>query len=184
MKKNQVNLNSYNNSEYKPGSTLKKTLWYFTNMFFFQTNFPVPSKFKVFLLQQFGASVGKRVTLKPSINIKYPWFLDIGDDVWVGENVWIDNLAQVSIGHNVVLSQDSYLLTGSHDYKEVSFNLILGKITLEDGVWIGAKAIVCPGVTCKTHSILSVGSVATQNLEKYTIYQGNPAMSKRTRVIV
>jgi len=180
---NTVKLNQYNNDIYKPGSTLKKILWYFTNMIFFKTLFPFPSSLKVKLLELFGAKIAKGIVIKPNVNIKYPWFLEIGNDCWIGEEVWIDNLAPVKMGSNVVLSQGAYLLTGSHDYKKESFDLILGEIALEDGVWIGAKAVVCPSVVCKSHSVLAVGSVATQDLEVYGIYQGNPAVMKRTREI-
>ena len=140
---------------------------------------PFPSSFKTKLLTLFGAKVGTGVVIKPNVNIKYPWFLDC----WIDEGVWIDNLALVKIGSNVVLSQGAYLLTGSHDYKKESFDLVLGEVVLEDGVWIGAKATVCPGVTCHSHSILAVGSVATKDLDAYGIYQGNPAAMKRERVI-
>jgi len=50
-------------------------------------------------------------------------------------------------------------------------------------VWIGAKSVVCPGITCKLHSILSVGSVASTNMEPYGIYQGVPAIEIRKRVV-
>lgn len=178
-----VNLNQYRNDWYHPGGTLKRVLWYFTNMLFFKTLLPFPSGMKTALLRAFGAKVGQGVVIKPDVNIKYPWFLEIGDDCWIGEGVWIDNLATVKIGSNVVLSQGAYLLTGSHDYKNETFDLLLAEIVLEDGVWIGAKALVCPGVTCKSHSVLAVGSVATSNLDEYSIYQGNPATKKRKREI-
>ena len=178
---NKVQLNLYNNDHYQPGSTVKKILWYFTNMLFFKTMLPFPSSFKVKLLKLFAAKVGQGVMIKPNVNIKYPWFLEIGDHVWIGEGVWIDSLTKVTIGSHVSLSQDVYLLTGSHDYKKETFDLILGEIVLEEGVWIGAKATVCPGVTCKSHSVLSVGSVATGDLEAYGVYQGNPAVKKRER---
>jgi putative colanic acid biosynthesis acetyltransferase WcaF len=139
---NTVKLNQYNNDTYNPGSTLKRTLWYFTNMLFFKTLLPFPSSFKTALLRLFGGKVGSGVVIKPDVNIKYPWFLEIGDDCWIGESVWIDNLALVKIGSNVVLSQGVYLLTGCHNYTKESFDLMLGKIVLEDGVWIGAKATV------------------------------------------
>ena len=180
---NKVQLSQYNNADFQPGGTVKRTLWYFTNILFFKTMLPFPSSFKNRLLRLFGAKVGNGVVIKPDVNIKYPWFLEIGDDCWIGEGVWIDNLAQVTIGSNVVLSQGAYLLTGSHDYKKMTFDLMLGEIVLEEGVWIGAKATVCPGVTCKSHSVLAVGSVATKEMEAYTIYQGNPAEMKRKRII-
>ena len=74
-------------------------------------------------------------------------------------------------------------MTGNHDYKKTTFDLIVKNVTLEDGVWIGANAIVCPGVNCGTHSILTVNSVANKNLEPWWIYQGNPAEKVRERVM-
>lgn len=180
---NTVKLNDYNNDGYKPGTPLKRFLWYFINILFFKTSLPLPSSLKVKFLKYFGSKVGNGVVIKPVVNIKHPWFLEIGSNVWIGENVWIDNLAKVKIGDNVVLSQGAYLLTGSHDYKKGTFDLILDEIVLEEGVWIGAKSIVCPGVICESHSILSVGSVATTNLKAYTVYQGVPAQEKRKRII-
>ncbi len=180
----RIDLSKYNNDWYESAGVLKKTLWYFTNMFLFKTMLPITSSIKVKILKSFGAKIGVGVVIKPNVSIKYPWFLEVGDYSWIGEEVWIDNLANVRIGQNCILSQGSYLLTGSHDYKKEVFDLMLGEITLEDGVWIGAKAVVCPKVTCRSHSVLAVGSVATKDLEAYSIYQGNPAIKKRERVIV
>ncbi|PRY88362.1 WcaF family extracellular polysaccharide biosynthesis acetyltransferase [Mongoliibacter ruber] len=180
---NKISLIKFDNSFYKPGSKVKILLWYLVNMFFFKSSFIFPSKFKTRILRIFGASVGKNVLIKPNVNIKYPWFLEIGDNVWIGEQVWIDNLAMVSISDNVCISQGAMLLCGNHNYKKETFDLIIGEILLEEGVWIGAKAVVCPGVKCFSHSILTVGSVATTNLNPYSIYQGNPALKIRERKI-
>ena len=128
--------------------------------------------------------MGSNVIIKPKVNIKYPWFLNIGNHVWIGEEVWIDNLTQITIGSNVCISQGAMLLTGNHDYKKSAFDLMIAEIILEDGVWIGAKSIVAPGVKCCTHSILTVGSVATKNLGPYSINQGNPAVCVNTRKII
>lgn len=177
-----MDLDKFDNTSFRPGSLLKLICWYLVSMFFFKTSLPFPSRLKAMILECFGASVGNSVVIKPRVNIKYPWFLEIGDNTWIGEDVWIDNLANVKIGKNVCLSQGSFLLTGSHDYKKSSFDLILGKIILEDSVWIGAKSVVCPKVTCKTGSVLAVSSVATKNLESNQIYQGNPATIKRPRL--
>jgi len=172
-------------SEYKCRQTLtpKKVLWHFTSALFFTNRFFPVNPLKIFMLRLFGAKIGGGVVVKPGVNIKYPWLLDIRNYVWIGENVWIDNLTNVKIGHNCCISQGAMLLTGNHNYKKTSFDLILGEIVLEDGVWIGAKSVVCPGVHCGSHSVLTVGSVANQNLEPYFIYQGNPALPKRKRNI-
>jgi putative colanic acid biosynthesis acetyltransferase WcaF len=179
----QTDLSKYDNSAYHPGGgAVKRLLWYYFNIIFFKSPlFPV-SSLKCFLLRLFGARVGQGVNIKPSVNIKYPWRLTIGDYTWIGENAWIDNLDDVVIGKNCCISQGAMLLCGNHNYRRSTFDLVTGKIVLEDGAWIGAKSVVCPGVTCKTHSLLAVNSVATRNLAAWTIYQGNPAVKVKTRV--
>ena len=103
------------------------------------------------------------------------WFLKIEDHVWIGEKVWIDNLALVEIGNNVCLSQGAMLLCGNHDFTSPSFDLIVKPIVLKDGTWIGARAIVCGGVVCGSHSVLTVASITGKDLLPFSIYQGNPA---------
>ena len=153
-------------------SVVKRTLWFFLNSMFLQSSLFPMMGFKKWLLRKFGAKIGKGVFIKPSVNIKYPWNLTIGDDTWIGEGVWIDNLGKVSIGSNVCISQDSMLMCGNHNYKKSAFNLMVGEITIEDGVWVGAKCLVCPGVTLHSHAVLAVGSVASTDLETYSIYRG------------
>jgi putative colanic acid biosynthesis acetyltransferase WcaF len=179
----KTKLSSYDNSWYKSGSSsIKKFFWYFVNALFFINPFNPLSGLKVVFLRIFGAKIGSGVRINPSVNIKYPWHLEVGDHTWIGEKVWIDNLTKVTIGSNCCLSQGAMLLTGNHNYKKSTFDLIVNEILLEDGTWIGAQAIICPGVTCKSHSILTVGSVANADLEAYSIYQGNPALKIRGRV--
>lgn len=124
------------------------------------------------------------MVIKNNVCIKYPWKLTIGDNVWLGENCWIDNLDFVTIGNNVCISQGAMLLTGNHDYTLSTFDYRNAPIVIEEGVWIGAKAVICPGVTANSHAILTVGSIATKNMENYGIYQGNPALLIRKRNIL
>lgn len=179
----KTDLSKYNNSWYKPGNPFKRVMWYFFNVFFMLNPFNPFSGLKKAVLRMFGAKIGKGVVIKPAVNIKYPWKLEIGDHVWIGENVWIDNLGKVTIGANACISQGALLLCGNHNYKREKFDLIVGDIRLEEGVWIGAKAIVTPRIVCYSHAILTAGSVATSNLEAYGIYQGNPAVKIRIREI-
>ena len=182
----RTDLSTYNNAWYKAAigaGTLKQILWYFINVLFFVNLLNPLSGLKCWLLKCFGARVGKAVVIKPGVNIKYPWKLIIGDHCWIGEKVWIDNLDTVELGNHVCLSQGALLLTGNHNYKKTGFDLMIKKITLEDGVWIGAKAVVCPGVTAYPHAVLHAGSVVSQNMEAYTIYAGNPAVAVKKRVI-
>jgi len=179
----QTDISRYDNSAYNPGgNTVKRLAWYYVNIFFFKSAMIPSSGLKCMLLRLFGASVGKGVNIKPSVNIKYPWRLTIGDYSWIGENAWIDNLDEVVIGAHCCVSQGAMLLCGNHNFRKSTFDLITGKIILEDGVWIGAQSVVCPGVHCKSHSVLAVKSVATRMLEPWSIYQGNPAVKVKDRI--
>lgn len=178
----RVDFSRYDNSFYDTGaSALKRGLWYLVNALFFLNPFMPVNFVKIVLLRLFGARLGRCVIVKPGVNIKYPWFLQAGDHVWIGENVWIDNLALVKIGNNVCISQGAYLCTGNHDFKSNDFRLLLAGIILEEGTWIGARAVVGPGVRCGRESVLSLNSVATSDLAPGWIYQGNPARRKIMR---
>lgn len=183
---NNVQLHTYDNAAYRlqsRKSLFLRVVWYLVNILCFKNPIWVFNDSKVSLLRLFGATVGRGVVIKPDVNIKYPWLLSIGDHSWIGERVWIDNLCKVSIGSNVCISQGAMLLTGNHDYTSRTFDLMPGEIVLDEGVWIGAQALVCPGVTAHSHAVLAAGSVATRSMEAYMIHQGNPAQPIRQRVI-
>lgn len=178
-----VDLSKFDNAWYDPGGKLKRSLWYLCNILLFKTHVPYPSSLKRIVLVLFGAKVGAGLVLKPDVNIKFPWLLEVGDNVWIGEGAWVDNLARVKIGSNVCISQGAYILTGNHDYKEVAFDLMVSPVTIEDGVWVGAKAVICPGVVLRTHAVITVGSIMHKEAEAFMIYGGNPAVPIRRRGI-
>ena len=137
MKK--VDLSKFANPQYKPGSFLKRSLWFIANTLFIQSAHPF-SSVRIMALKCFGAKVGIGCVVRPRVNIKHPWLLSIGNHTWIGENVWIDNLTDVSIGNHVCMSQGATIITGNHRWDKVTFDLTLHPITIQDGAWIGAKA--------------------------------------------
>lgn len=178
-----TDLSRYDNSWYDPGrNAFVRFLWYVCNATLLTGRIP-GSSWRRGLLRLFGAGIGKGVVIKPAVNIKYPWKLTVGDHAWIGERVWIDNLDQVSIGEHACLSQGATLICGNHNYKSSGFDLQLGAITIENGAWIGAGASVAPGVRCGTHAVLSMGSVAYNDLDAWGIYSGVPAVKVREREI-
>jgi putative colanic acid biosynthesis acetyltransferase WcaF len=179
----KTDLSKFNNSWYKPGGKIKIIIWFFFNAFFLQNKYNPSSGIKKMILKLFGAKIGSGVVIKPGVSVKYPWKLTIRNNSWIGENVWIDNLDDVSIGKNVCVSQGAMLLCGNHDYKKRTFDLMVGPIILEDGVWIGAQSTITQNVVCREYSILAVQSVANSNLDENGIYKGNPAVKIRERKI-
>jgi putative colanic acid biosynthesis acetyltransferase WcaF len=180
----ETDLSKFNNDWFDPkANKFKLIVWFLVNSLIINNYLPIPVFIKIAVLRMFGAKVGKGVMIKPKVNIKYPWLVEIGNYVWIGEMVWIDNFVKVTIEDNACISQGAMLLTGNHDYKKSNFNQIVGEIYLEKGAWVGAKTVVCGGVRCMSHSVLAVGSVTSKDLQPYTIYQGNPAQAVRTRII-
>jgi len=135
------------------------------------------------VLRLFGAKIGRQMYMKPGVRVKFPWYLTVGDYCWIGEDVWIDNLAPVSIGSHVCVSQGAYLCTGNHDWSKPNLKLFTRPITLERGCWVGAKTLVGPGVTVREGAILTAGGVATKDLQAFGIYSGNPAVFIKKRVV-
>ncbi len=133
------------------------------------------------LLRLFGARVGKGVAIKPGVRVKFPWKLAVGDYTWIGEDAWIDNLDEVTIGSNCCLSQGAYLCTGSHDWTKPSFDLVTKPIRIENGAWVAARASVAPGVTIGEGAVLAMGSVAVSDLAPWGVYFGVPAARVKER---
>lgn len=178
----KIKLLDFDGSQFDKGaSKIKQALWYFVNALLVRASWNPFMGIKISLLRLFGAQIGKGLVIKNNVTVKFPWKLKIGDDCWIGEDVWIDNLDWVNIGNNVCISQGAMLLTGNHDYTVYNMPYRNAPIVIDDGVWIGAQAVVCPGVTVNNYAILTVGSIATKDMEENGIYQGNPAKIIRKR---
>lgn len=179
-----IHLDHYTTGDYTPGaSLLRQLLWFFLGDFLVRTRLIPLSRFKVWVLRRFGATIGRGVRIKPGVRIKFPWRLTIGDHCWLGENAWFDNLAPITLGDHVCISQDVYLCTGNHDWSDPRFKLIIRSIHIEQGSWLGARSSVAPGVTIGAGAILCLGGVAMRSLDPMTIYAGNPAIAIKPRVI-
>jgi putative colanic acid biosynthesis acetyltransferase WcaF len=155
-----------------------EALWIVVRLTFFETPFPFPSLLKANLLRWFGAKVGQHVVIRPRVYVTFPWRVEIGDFVWLGEGVWILSLDQVKIDSNVCISQQAYLCTGSHDYRSESFNLVTRPINVLSGSWVAARAFVGPGVTIGPNAVVAAGAVVTRDVVAGTLVRGNPAQTK------
>ncbi len=177
-----MRLDNYTIGSYTPGAPYwKQLLWYFIGSPLF-TSYWIPfSGFKTRLLSAFGAKIGQQVRIKPGVRIKFPWRVTIADHVWLGEGAWLDNLALITIESHVCISQGVYLCTGNHNWSDPNFSLITGSITIKEGSWIAAGAIVGPNVTIGRGAVLGLGSVTGKSLDPMTIYVGNPAQPIKKR---
>lgn len=137
----------------------------------------IPGTFwRRWLLRLYGARLGIGGCIKPGVRITKPWNLILGDHCWLGEDLWIDNLALVRIGDQVCLSQGVYLCTGNHDYRRATFDLLLGEITIESQAWIAAQAVLAPGTHVGAAAVVGLGAVASGVIPAGAIVRGNPAV--------
>lgn len=161
---------------------VKRVLWGIVWTLFFR---PSPRVFfdgwRVFLLRLFGAKVGQSVRIANTVKVLYPWELEIGTGSWVGWNVDIYNYAKVTIGTMSVVSQYTYLCTGTHDYVKPDFPLVFFPITIGDGAWVAADCFVGPGVTIGNRAIVASRSVVTKDQPEGMICAGHPCKPIKER---
>lgn len=152
-------------------------LWAAVELIFVSNPWQISSKLRVAALRLFGASIGEGVIFRPRTRVKYPWKLSVGDRSWIGEGAWIHNQDLVCVGHDVVISQDAFITTGSHAHRR-DMALITKPVTLEPGVWVTTRCIILGGSKVKTSAIVTPNSVVgpNQELDAGGIYTGNPAI--------
>jgi putative colanic acid biosynthesis acetyltransferase WcaF len=119
--------------------------------------------------------VGEGVVIRSGVNITFPWRLELGSHVWIGEQAYLLSLAAIVVEDSVCISQRAFLCTGSHDYTRPTFDLKIAPITLRHGSWIAAQAFVGPGVEVGHGSVVSAGAVVIENVEARVLVRGNPA---------
>ncbi|MBX3466765.1 MAG: WcaF family extracellular polysaccharide biosynthesis acetyltransferase [Planctomycetes bacterium] len=172
----KVDLSAYGAGGFDRGaSRVVEGLWRLTQAGLFQACPFGLYALKRAVLRAFGARIGRGVVLKPGVKITFPWKLELGDHVWVGEEAWLHNLDPIIIGSHACVSQRAMLCAGSHDYRAPTFDLRTAPIRVGEGAWVAAMAWVGPGVTIGSHAVLAAGSVAGRDLEPYGVYRGNPA---------
>lgn len=162
-------------------SSAVELAWLFARKYFFENSVLPINGVRRGILRRFGARVGAGVIIKPRVRIHFPWRLELGEHVWLGEELYILNLAPVTIGPNVCVSQRSFLCTGSHDWSDPAFPLVTRPITLEEGAWIAAGVFVGPGVTVGRNAVATAGSVVLSDLPPNMICSGNPCVPVKER---
>jgi putative colanic acid biosynthesis acetyltransferase WcaF len=150
-------------------------LWWFVQATLFAWSPQVLYGWRRFLLRLFGAKIGKKALIRPTVKVTYPWKITIGDHAWIGDDVVLYSLGEINIGNHTVISQKSYLCTGSHDYTSLSFDIYYKPIEIGDEVWIAADVFVAPGIHVGNGSVVGARSTVLHSLPPGKICYGNPA---------
>lgn len=155
-------------ANFSPLRKIQLGSWYFVQHIIFKFTF-TPPWIRRLLLKLFGATVGSRVLIRRGVRIHFPWMLELGDNCWIGEDVWIINHKKVTIGSDVCISQRTIICSGGHDYRSASLEYSHKPIAIRDGAWICLDAKVLPGVTIGECSVVSAGEVVRKSLPDYSI---------------
>ncbi|MFJ8265538.1 putative colanic acid biosynthesis acetyltransferase [Peribacillus asahii] len=178
----KIDLSLYSQKEYSRGRNgLIVLLWWFIQGTIFRFSIHNMYSWRNFLLKLFGANVGKRVKIRSNAKFTYPWKVSIGDNSWIGDNVNFYSLDEILIGSNCVISQDTYLCTGSHDMNDPYFGLITKPIIIKDGAWIASDVFVYPGITINEMAVIAARSTVTKDVPPNEVFAGSPARFVKKR---
>ncbi|WP_419806416.1 putative colanic acid biosynthesis acetyltransferase [Terriglobus sp.] len=163
------------------GNRLARLAWNITAALLFRTSPRPMHAWRAFLLRCFGARLGKGVHVYPKAKVWAPWNLDCADYAGIGDGTDIYNPAPMHFGEFCVVSQDSFVCGATHDYNDPDFPLLAFEMSIGARAWICARACVAPGVQVGEGAVLGLASVATRDLEPWTVYGGTPAVALKPR---
>ncbi len=155
--------------------------WWVIQTLLFKTSPQCMYAWRRFLLRCFGAQIGSKVKVRPSVHIQFPWKVAIGDYSWIGDDVVLYSLGDITIGKNVVISQKSYLCTGSHNYADKNFAIYSLPITIEDSCWLATDVFVSPGIVIRNGTVVGARSSVFHSLPAGKICFGTPAVVVKNR---
>lgn len=162
--------------DWHPGaSKLLLTFWFTVGSPLLAARWLPGSDWRVALLRRCGAHIGPGCRIKPGLRVKFPWRLTVGAACWLAEDAWIDNLAAVTLGDRVCLSQGAFICTGNHNYRSSGFDLLLGPISVGNDAWIAARAVLAPGTTIGAGAVVALGAVVSGEVPAGAVVRGNPA---------
>ena len=179
-----INLQKYDQSWFdrgRPGWYI--LLWWLVQAIVFPLT-PQPLSFiRCTVLRWFGAKIGKGVLIRPTARFTYPWKVEIGDYSWIGDDVVFYSLDRIQVGSHCVISQKTYLCTGSHDMSDPAFGLMTAGIAIGNGAWIATDCFVAPGVQIGANALIGARSSVFSSMPEQQVCWGSPCRAHYLRTI-
>ena len=182
-KRSIKNDDSFTGASFSLRNRLGRVAWNIVYAIFFR---PSPNAFhqwRSFLLRCFGAKIGKAVHVYPRVKIWAPWNIELKDQCGIANGTTLYSQGRITVGYRAVISQDSYICTGTHDYTVKEQPLITFPIIIEDHVWVAAGVFVNPGVIIFEGAVIAARSVVTKNMPSWMICAGHPCKPIKQRVM-
>jgi putative colanic acid biosynthesis acetyltransferase WcaF len=154
--------------------------WGIVELLFVSSAWQVSSRLRRVALVAFGARIGKGVVLRPRLRVRFPWKLAIGDRSWIGEDVWLHNQDEIRIGADAVISQGTFVTTGSHAHRR-DMALITAPVVIEDGAWVTARCVVLGGSRIGVSALVTPGTVVSGEVPSGMIFGQQGGVVLRSR---
>ncbi|MEO1340375.1 MAG: hormogonium polysaccharide biosynthesis acetyltransferase HpsU [Cyanobacteria bacterium J06635_13] len=184
LEESLVDLRTYDISSFPRGKpSWVVILWWLVQAISFPLSLHNFNNFRCWLLRLFGAQIGQGVVIRPTARFTYPWKVTIGDYSWIGDDVVFYSVDPIEVGSHSVVSQKSYLCTGSHDTQKSSFDLITAPIKIGHGVWIATDCFIAAGVTIGSNSVVGARSTVMKNISSGQVAWGSPCIARYPRKI-
>ncbi len=174
-----IDLRKYDQSWFVRGrSGVYILFWWLVQSIAFPLTLHNADDLRCLLLRLFGSTIGEGVKIRPTARFTYPWKVTIGNYSWIGDDVVFYSLDEISIGSHSVISQKSYLCTGSHDPSDPTFNLITAPIVIEEGVWVAADCFIAPGVRIGSNTVIGARSSVFNSISEGQVAWGSPCLAR------
>ena len=179
-----IDLRTYDLSNFNRGKPRWYVmLWWLVQAIAFPLSLHHFNSLRCFVLRLFGAKIGKGVVVRPSSRFLFPWKVEIGDYSWIGDEVMFYSIDRITVGSHSVISQKSYLCTGSHNIEDPSFGLITAPIELGNGVWVATDCLIAPGVQIGSNSVIGARSSVMKSIPARQVAWGTPCSCRYSRTI-
>lgn len=170
-----VDLRKYDQASFDRGRpSWYVLLWWLVQSLAFPLSLHNSYSWRCWLLRRFGAKIGQGVKIRPTARFTYPWKLEIGDYSWIGDDVVCYSIDWIKIGKHCVISQKSYLCTGSHDFRDVAFGLLVEPIEIGNGAWIATDCFIAPGVKIGANAVIGTRSSVFNDIPEAQVAWGTP----------
>ncbi|MEZ0485099.1 DapH/DapD/GlmU-related protein [Fibrella aquatica] len=175
------NKDTYNGPSFPLKNRIARVIWNISYVLLFKIT-PNPfHRWRSFLLRCFGATIGRNVHVYPGVKIWAPWNLDLGDECGIANGVELYSQGKVKVGKRAIISQGTYICTGTHDYTLQGHPLITFPIEIGDYAWVAAEAFVHPGVTIGEGCVVGARSVVTKDMPAWMVCAGHPCKPLKKR---
>jgi putative colanic acid biosynthesis acetyltransferase WcaF len=171
----------YISPQYSFGNRVQRQLWSVVWIVLYRPSPRIAHAWRAWLLRCFGAKLGPRCRFYPASRVWAPWNLQCDDTVMVADGAELYNPAPMLLASHAIVSQGAYLCGATHDYNDPKFPVVSFPMRLGRYAWVAARACVSPGVNLGDGAILGLASVATKDLEPWSIYAGVPARKVKER---